>query len=229
MANPPSADRPPWPGPRCFAASRRSLAFGHATGMANPPSADRPLTPLTRIANLALRLGAIRPLPGGERRALSARLSRCFLGGNDRRLGAEVQPVGAVGDLDHRAVADLAEQDLFRQRVLQLLLDHPLQRARAIGRIVALARPASRAPPRRARARSCDPRAALRSRLSWISTIRAHVLAAQPVEQDDLVDPVEEFRPERRAHHAHHIVAHRIDILVVAERRRDIPSRGWRS
>ena len=33
------------PGPRCFAASRRSLAFRHATGMANSRSANRLLTP----------------------------------------------------------------------------------------------------------------------------------------------------------------------------------------
>ena len=44
------------------------------------------------------------------------------------------------------------------------------------------------------------------------------MLALQPMEQDDLIEPVEEFGPEMPAHDVHHLVAHHIDILVLAER-----------
>ena len=44
-----------------------------------------------------------------------------------------------------------------------------------------------------------------------------HILAPQAVEQDDLVDAVEELRPERRLDHGHHVVAHLVDILALAE------------
>ena len=48
--------RSAWPGPRCFAASRRSLAFRHATGMAN-----------------SLREPAAHPRKGRDTRALHRR------------------------------------------------------------------------------------------------------------------------------------------------------------
>ena len=35
------------------------------------------------------------------------------------------------------------------------------------------------------------------------------------MEQDDLVDTIQELRPERRAHHRHHLIAHRIGVLPV--------------
>ena len=38
-------------------------------------------------------------------------------------------------------------------------------------------------------------------------------LALQAMEQDDLIHAVEEFRPERRAHHAHHLITHRVGVL----------------
>ena len=39
---------------------------------------------------------------------------------------------------------------------------------------------------------------------------RTHVGLAEAVEQNDLIEPVEEFRPEMRAHHLHHL---RVDAL----------------
>ena len=39
----------------------------------------------------------------------------------------------------------------------------------------------------------------------------------QPVEQDDLVQPVEEFRAEMPAHHLHHLRLHHLDILIIAQ------------
>jgi hypothetical protein len=37
----------------------------------------------------------------------------------------------------------------------------------------------------------------------------AHLALLQAVEQDDLVDAVEEFGPEMRPHHPHHLLAYR--------------------
>src|SRR5439155_7112499 len=41
-----------------------------------------------------------------------------------------------------------------------------------------------------------------------------HIVALQPVEQDDLVDAVEEFGTEARPYHRHYLVAYRIAILT---------------
>ena len=43
---------------------------------------------------------------------------------------------------------------------------------------------------------------------------RRHVFLRQPVEQDDLVQPVEEFRAEMGAHHVHHLRFDRFDLLA---------------
>src|SRR5262245_62478277 len=40
-----------------------------------------------------------------------------------------------------------------------------------------------------------------------------HLAALEPVEQDDLVDAVEEFRTEIRPHHRHDLIAHGIGVL----------------
>src|SRR3546814_9822890 len=47
---------------------------------------------------------------------------------------------------------------------------------------------------------------------------RAHVLLPQPVEEDDLVQPVQELGPEMRPHHLHHLRLGLLYGLVVAQR-----------
>ena len=37
----------------------------------------------------------------------------------------------------------------------------------------------------------------------------------ETVEQNDFIDAVEEFRPERRTHHRHHLVLDRIGVLAI--------------
>src|SRR5260221_701071 len=44
-----------------------------------------------------------------------------------------------------------------------------------------------------------------------------YVLARQAGEDQDLVEPVEEFGAERRAHRVHHLRAYRRDVLVLGE------------
>ena len=112
------------------------------------------------------------------------------------------------------AVLDLAGQDHLGERVLQRLLDHALQRARAISRIVALVgEPFAR--------RGIERRASiLRSSSSFVQPPHldiddaAHLARLQAMEQDDLVDAVEEFRTEAPTHHAHHLIAHRVGVLA---------------
>src|SRR3546814_14251128 len=58
-------------------------------------------------------------------------------GGRDH-LSVDGEAVGAGGDADRVAVADLAVQNQAGQGVLQLALDDALQRAGAVDRIVAL-------------------------------------------------------------------------------------------
>src|SRR5579864_7306884 len=53
-----------------------------------------------------------------------------------RRLG-DREAQGAGADVHGGAVRDAAFEDLLRQRVLQLALDHPLQGPRAVDRVVA--------------------------------------------------------------------------------------------
>jgi hypothetical protein len=44
-----------------------------------------------------------------------------------------------------------------------------------------------------------------------------HLVAPEPIEQNDLVQPVDEFRPERAAHDLHHLVACRLGRLAFQE------------
>src|ERR1700674_1881211 len=52
--------------------------------------------------------------------------------------GQEEKLVGAAGDPDACAIRNLARQNLVGERILHLALDDPLQRPRAVNRIVAL-------------------------------------------------------------------------------------------
>src|SRR4051812_9554228 len=52
-------------------------------------------------------------------------------------LAADAELAALDRDLDGVAVLDAALEDLRRQRVLQAALDHPLQRPRAVDRVVA--------------------------------------------------------------------------------------------
>ena len=52
----------------------------------------------------------------------------------------EIEPIGTRGDLDGRTIENFTEQDLLRQRILHLLLNHALLWPCTIGRIIALVR-----------------------------------------------------------------------------------------
>ena len=93
------------------------------------------------------------------------------------------------------------------QRILQLLLDDPLERPRPVDRIVALvAEPVARRVVHIQRDLAVGQQGAQPFELD-IDDGR-HDLARQAVEQQGLVDPVDELRPEVRPHHLHHLVPH---------------------
>src|SRR5204863_2237721 len=79
-------------------------------------------------------LGEARPPSEGKARNL-ARARGLFLD-RRRRLESHLALVGA--DLRGVAGLDVAPQNLFRHRVLEIALDRPAHRTRPIGRIVAL-------------------------------------------------------------------------------------------
>src|ERR1700722_11982264 len=104
-------------------------------------------------------------------------------------------------ELDRRAVADLPGKQHLRQWVLHPLLDHAFQRTCAISRIVPLVgeplpRLGVEAEPDLAVFQ--EPVQALELDVDNL----AHVLAPQPMEEDDLVDAIEELGPEMPAHDA---------------------------
>ena len=111
------------------------------------------------------------------------------------------------------AVLDRARQDQFGQRVLQMLLDHPFQRACAISGLVA-----AFGQPFAGIGRQIEHDLALLEQFGQPHHLdidnRPHFIALQAMEQDDFVDAVEEFGPEMGFDKAHHIVPHRLAVLA---------------
>src|SRR3546814_7101698 len=97
--------------------------------------------------------------------------------------------------MDGVAVLHLAAEEQGRQRVLQRALDHPLQRPRPVDRIVAGLRQ-----PGEGGVVQLDGDLAIRQQLAQPPELdiddALHLVAAEPVEDQDLVEAVQEFRPE---------------------------------
>src|SRR5690242_15106687 len=72
-----------------------------------------------------LALGRLRPKPEAPSVAEAA-------------LAIDGEPADSDPDLDRLPVADLAGKDRLGQGILQVALDHPLERPRSIGWIIAL-------------------------------------------------------------------------------------------
>ena len=129
------------------------------------------------------------------------------------RVAVEGEAELVAGDDDLLAVLDGAGQDHLRERVLHRLLDHALQRPCAIGRIPALlGQPIARTGLERERDLALVQQ--LLQPLHLDVDDAPHLRLLEPVEQDDLVDPVQEFRPERRPHDGHDLIAHRVGVLA---------------
>ena len=126
-------------------------------------------------------------------------------GRRHRRNASRLARIGARTSIDDaRALGDLAGEDLAAERGLDLLLEHPLQRPGAVGRVVAGARRGAPWPRRSAPARSCRSasRCAQAAELDVDDLLQ--LLARQAVEDDDLVDAVQELGPEVLAQRLQH-------------------------
>src|SRR5512135_3372034 len=118
-------------------------------------------------------------------------------------------------DADRVAGLELAFENLLRKRIFQLLLDSALERTRAVNRIEAdVAEQVERL------VRQLQRQLALSQALSEVLDLDARDLAdlrlVQRAEHDDLVEAVDELRPEVRLHDAHHRRLHLRVLLLAA-------------
>ena len=145
------------------------------------------------------RRGRPRPRPASPHRSACA--------GHDAgavrpRSRVSVSPSSPRSTVTGAAVDHLAGDQQPRERVADRGLDQPAQRPGAVRRVVAGRRPAS------SRAASVTSMVIRRtaSRFSSSASCRSTMWASsslgERVEEHDLVEPVEELRLERRAHHA---------------------------
>src|SRR5688500_6381355 len=124
-----------------------------------------------------------------------AKILRLVAGKGERPLFGELQDTVPRGDLDHVARCEIAHEDALRERVLELVLDRALQRPGAVHRIEpGFAELVAR------RIVEYQPDVALGQPLAQIADLylddAPDVLAAQGMEHDDLVDPVDELGTE---------------------------------
>ena len=123
------------------------------------------------------------------------------------------KPVGSGGHIDCLSVQNISGQKFLSQRVLDIFLDNPLQRAGSVGRIIAfLSQPAERAVVHIEGDLAILQKAAEPLELDLDDV--AHLRPLQPVEQDNLIQPVQELGPEVPAHCCHHLVPDRIAVLT---------------
>src|SRR5215472_8486318 len=121
-----------------------------------------------------------------------------------RCLAVEGQHVPLLRDRDAVAILDLAGENHLGERVLQIALDHALQRTRAIGGVPTLDRePIACGGIERERDLALFEEPRETGELDFYNP--AHLALLQTMEQDNLIDTVEEFGPEMRPHHPHHL------------------------
>src|SRR5690606_32793449 len=146
-----------------------------------------------------------------RRRRRSRLDSRSYPGGSGRGARGlvllEVDDAVLHGHADRVARPEVALQDPLRERIFQLLLNRPLQRPSAVDRIVAglrevLARRIVEG--ERDVALAEPPPQVLELDVDDAPQMRA----LERAEHDDVVDPVDELRPEVLADDGHHLGLH---------------------
>src|ERR1700733_7567215 len=126
---------------------------------------------------------------------------------------AESQPAVPDGDPEGCPGREGAAQDVRRQRILNLLLDGPLQRPGAVNRVeTRLAQQVART------VFEHDVQIAFLQTLAQVHQLDvddlADLLGAQRMEHDNVIDPVDELRSERLLHDFHDRGAHARVILL---------------
>ena len=140
-----------------------------------------------------------------------------FVSGGGEFLPVEGEASLGGAHLHFGAVTDLAFQYLMRQRILQPALDHPLQRTRAIDRIVAgMGQPFGGFLVQRDLDLAVGQKTREPPDLDMHDLV--HVHPREAVKQDDLVQPVEEFGTEMSPHRRHHLGAGMLLVAVFVGR-----------
>src|SRR5262249_42934256 len=105
------------------------------------PNARQMLRPAWEYGRRAVKASAGAHGPtvdtGSARKGRPRRPPPAGLFGRLRHVAGDDEPARAGPDLDGLPVLDLAAEELLGERVLQLALDHPLQRPRAVDGVVA--------------------------------------------------------------------------------------------
>ena len=145
-----------------------------------------------------------------------------------QRALAKLQHALVHADADPIARLELAAEDLLRQRIFDLLLDRALERPRTVDRIEARLAEQSRAP---VSSSSSMLRSSSRRRSSPELDLddRADLLGAERMEHDDVIDAVDELRPEILLHDFHHRGLHALVVALARQLLDHAASRGSRS
>src|SRR5262249_11308347 len=123
------------------------------------------------------------------------------------------QAIGAGRHADLVAVLHRTGKDELRERVLKRPLDHALQWPRAISWIIAAIRK-----PMPGLVVEVKLDLTLIEKLLQALELNVdngpHLVAAQAMEQENIVDAVQKFGPEMRAHYRHDLIANLIHVLA---------------
>src|SRR5215468_1900800 len=109
--------------------------------------------------------------------------------------------------LDARPLRELSAHDRLRHRILDVLLDGAAELTRAVGRVVALLDEEIQRYPRRLELDALVGELGVDAGDHELHDGR-DVLARERVEHDDVVDPVDELRPEGALHLVHDLFLH---------------------
>src|SRR3954451_18022086 len=128
----------------------------------------------------------------------------------------EVEAGRARAHANGVAGPEVAPQDALSEWVLELLLDRPLERPRAVDRVEpSLGKPIAR------RRLEHEPDVAIGEPSVQVRELNvddlADVLRLERMEHDHVVDPVDELRPEMLADDVHHLRLHPLVVLRTRE------------
>src|SRR5713101_2522285 len=129
------------------------------------------------------------------------------------RAARELQALATSIDLDARAVANLSREQLASERRFQLALDYPLQRPRAVRRIVAVLGKVVTSPVRQVE-RDLSLFEPLTQPHELDIDNLAQFVAGQRMEHHNLIDAVQELRTEALPQNIERFLFHLLVILT---------------
>src|SRR6185437_4746070 len=222
-----SSVRLSWPRVARFRTRKATLsgvAQAPGWGVCAPTAEAATAVPKPRSASATGSCRIVRNIHG-KRPARSQEAGRPLAPATSLRPGAarqdpKVQPVAIsrVIDLDLVALGELSHEDFLRKRVLDVLLDCPLERPRSVLLVVTMLHQELGG-----RVGELERQLLLRQPLPHVFEQDRHDLgdhlAAQRVEHDHVVEPVQEFRVENVLELVAHLVGTALPILLLVPAR----------